>query len=170
VIHAACQQHYRQPVGIKQACRFAWRRAPALVLNALIYVLVTALLSITCIGIPLAIYFGTKWLFAPQAIVIEKCGPIRALSRSSELVKNNWWRVFGIDMIFSLLANAVSSVGGIVPVLGPLAATVVALAGMVIAETLLYYDLRLRKEGFNIDIMAKELDIETGDTGQIATS
>ena len=169
VIHATCQQHFRQPVSIKQAFKHAWRKAPSLTLNALIYMLVTGLLSITCIGIPLAIYLGNKWVLASQAIVIENCGPIRAFSRSSELVKDNWWRVFGIEIVFYLLTNAVSSFANAIPVLGLLAALMITCIGMAIGETLLYYDLRLRKEGFNIDTMAKELGIDTGDTGQAAT-
>ena len=49
-------------------------------------------MSITLVGIPFAIYFGIRWAFIWQAALLEGCGAKDALSRSSDLVRDNWWR------------------------------------------------------------------------------
>jgi len=136
-------------------------------------------MGITIIGIPAAIYFGVMWVFIVQTVVLEHRSARRSLSRSSILVKRTWWRVLGILIIIGLIESILSAVAGgivgfIIGLIGGLAdilpvelATNFAgsLVGMIfipiglIGTTLLYFDLRIRKEGYNLEIMAQELGI-----------
>ena len=68
-----------------------------------LYFFVVGLLMITCLGIPLAIFFAYRWGFCTLAVVIEDKSAVKALKRSSELVKGGWWRVFGMTTAIFLL-------------------------------------------------------------------
>jgi hypothetical protein len=136
------------------------------------------------IAIPAAIfataYLGCSWLVAPVVVVIERMGPIAALGRAWRLSSGHRSRIFGIQILLFIL-NLVLSVliGGI---FGGLAAagaqegapgqlgvtsvvqTIVNLASTIIwapvewiAFTVLYYDLRVRKEAFDLQLAAEAL-------------
>src|SRR5581483_4007169 len=101
-----------------------------------------------------------------------------AFGRSSELVNGSWWRVFGIALVFILIVGIIVSVvvgilvGALVvgSVAGVVIATAVApaIVGILvepvqyIAMTLLYFDLRIRKEGFDLQTLADTLDTSSG--------
>ena len=68
-----------------------------------LYGLVVGLLMITCLGIPFAIFFAFRWVFCSLAAVFEGRSAVKALKRSSELVKGGWWRVFGVMTAIFLL-------------------------------------------------------------------
>jgi hypothetical protein len=102
-----------------------------------------------------------------------------ALSRSWELTRGSRWRIFGLGItLFVLLYIPVVAISGLVAFLlprgsaaafGPSStATIVALAiGGVIqlfiyplfycVLTVTYYDLRVRKEGFDLELLASSL-------------
>jgi len=170
IIHAVSEQHFRRPVSFGRAYGYAWRRLGALIIATIICYLAVFIMAITIIGIPLAIYFGIRWAFFYQAVLLEGYGPIDALSRSSALVKDNWWRVLGIWLVVIIIGAAINVVFWAVLRIAPtVGATIGSTLGGILAApvvitaiTLLYYDLRVRKEGYNPETMAKELDIETG--------
>ena len=114
----------------------------------------------TVIGIPAAIYFGITWVFVWQVALLEGCGPRAALSRSSALVKESWWRVLGIMLLFGLIAGAISGVLGMIPVLGSIVGAILSALVAIIGSTVLYYDLRVRKEGYSLEVLAGELGVE----------
>ncbi len=118
-------------------------------------------------GLILWVWFA----FIPQTVVIEGEGGIGAMKRSKYLVKGYFARTFAL---FILIFIAVSLVTGVIsygitrfPFLGqysrPLgegAANVISVLlepFRIAAMTLLYYDFRIRKEGFDLEIMAEEL-------------
>lgn len=149
------------------------------VLGASILVsIVVGVLLITIIGIPVAVFLAVRWALCVQAIVIGGQG--FGLSRSSGLVKGTWWRVFGIlivAMIIQYLVYILPSalVGAIVGLVGSIVAPgsflvtnmVSSVIGMIlgivaapiipIISTLLYYDLRIRKEGFDLEMLNEQL-------------
>ncbi|MFG2623468.1 hypothetical protein [Streptomyces sp. NPDC048473] len=55
---------------------------------------------------PLAAWLWVKFSLAPSAVVFEGQRPVAALRRSSQLVRGDWWRIFGV----SLLAFAMAAV------------------------------------------------------------
>jgi hypothetical protein len=146
------------------------------------------------IGLPCGIYFGTRWGFHAQAVLVEEVSATNALRRSRELVTGAWWRVFGILSALLVLAIIIglvlatslmfivvlSGVAGevdfsemirqILRIMGlntekadgPLfiitaVVDIFTAPILPIGTTLLYFDQRIRKEGFDIEMMvAKE--------------
>ena len=149
------------------------------------------------IGLPCGIYFGTRWGFHAQAVLVEEVSATNALRRSRELVTGMWWRVFGIIFAIFLIALMIelilvtflmsifvlSGVAGevdfaemirqilqILQIMGYNAEEADDLLFVITAVidtfttpilpigiTLLYFDQRIRKEGFDIEMMvAKE--------------
>ena len=128
---------------------------------------VSALLSLILIGIPLFFFFLVSWFFVDQVIILENKEAGDAFRRSRTLVQGSWWRVFGIGVVYVLVLMALSLIGLIPIGLFGLAAPSVAQAASTIWSTLLtpilhigatlvYFDLRVRKEQFNLETMAAE--------------
>ncbi|MFF2732103.1 hypothetical protein ACFVS9_29855 [Streptomyces sp. NPDC058008] len=55
--------------------------------------------------VPLAVWLYVKFCLAPAAVVFEGQGPVAALRRSSQLVRGDWWRIFGITLLAGLMAG-----------------------------------------------------------------
>ncbi|MFG2340778.1 hypothetical protein [Streptomyces yangpuensis] len=70
---------------------------------AALFLLVLAVL----VCLPVSVWLATRLSLAPAAAVCEGLGAVAALRRSSHLVKDGWWRVFGITMLGYLVAGAV---------------------------------------------------------------
>jgi hypothetical protein len=123
-------------------------------------------------GILLALY----WFAVPADAVLEPIGVGAALSRSGALSRGLKWHVFKTYFIvFCLLIAAyflVAFVGGIIAFFArsaspgaavAIAQVIVAIGMMVtyplwpITATLLYYDARIRNEGFDIELMARNV-------------
>lgn len=116
------------------------------------------------------IYLVVRFLFVPEAIVLERTGIWGAFSRSSQLVKGSWWRVFGIALLVFIITAVLSGVLGAVA--GALLVSGHRVAGEVVsaivtilvepfefgALILLYYDLRIRKEGFDIQHLMRNFE------------
>ena len=108
------------------------------------------------------------------AVVCEKAGPFQAIGRSWELTKDNWWRVFGtLVVVFLLLFVITLALGGVLGAvllssdsMSELAfAVLTTVIGLLIAAityplwasvvTVMYYDLRVRNEGFDLQLLAR---------------
>ncbi len=137
----------------------------------------SAILMLIVIGIPLFFFLLVIWSFATHAVVIENKGVFAALGRSRELVRGNWWRVFGIGLVFVLITIAL-----VVPVIvlsiivellfnpsllvfNIISAVTAALLVPLwqVVGTLLYIDLRVRKEGYGLQSLADDLSRRPGD-------
>ena len=137
-----------------------------------ILVLLGVILIIT---IPVVIWVEIRWAVAYPALLAERIGPFRAVGRSWSLVKGNWWRTLGILIIVSILVGIIQSgigllfggIAALVPGLGDdiraavvtvVSALVNAIVGAItpIAVTMLYLDLRVRKEGVDLDQLARQ--------------
>jgi hypothetical protein len=126
------------------------------------------------------IFLLVKLSMAFPALVCEKAGPIKSISRSWELTKGNWWRVFGTLIVVFILLFVISlALGG---VLGAVLlssdsisevafAVLTTLIGLLIAAitypliasvvTVMYYDLRVRNEGFDLHLLARGVGADT---------
>ena len=106
------------------------------------------------------IYFGVALYFSTQAVVAEDRSPIEALGRSRELVRDQWWRVFGIGIVFSVMIGVLTALfsGGLdfaadgadsqaLSLLGSMIGDVLSIAFTALAATLVFFDLRVRQEG-----------------------
>ncbi|MEW6735416.1 MAG: hypothetical protein AB1489_29260 [Acidobacteriota bacterium] len=126
-----------------------------------------------------AVYART--VFVPCAIMIEGQSIGDAISRSMKLGNNNWWRVlliilFDFAIAFSFIAalgiplsvygffsGALSDIANI-PGWVPIAYSTVDQMGKMltvpistIAYTLLYFDSRVRKEGYDVELLAWQI-------------
>jgi hypothetical protein len=76
---------------------------------------VLAILSITIIGIPIAIWFLVRWQFFGQAVILDGAPSSRtALDRSSEAIKDHWWLALGASLAFQLIGALPGPLVGIV--------------------------------------------------------
>lgn len=144
--------HGAEPT-VGAAARAASRRFPAAVGAVILYAVGVAagMLALVLPGIWLLV----RWAFAAQAAVVDELSPVGALRRSAELVKDRWWRTFGMlvvsGLLFALLGSLVTAIlagvgNGAIYVAGLIVveATVLSLTG--IFATLLFFDLRARRE------------------------
>ena len=168
----AVSQHYLKRRVNAGTCYVAALNSSLSLLGAfLVYwaVLIAAgFLSVILIGIPIFVFVAVAWVFSAQAIMVERYGPIAALYRSWGLVRGNWWRVFAIGVVFVVLlvvAGFVASIPGVIlglanttlgNLLGTLGSVFVAPAGYV-GATLVYFDLRIKKEGYNLETLTSEI-------------
>lgn len=139
-----------------------------------------ALLFVGLIGFVLVILVVyTRFLFSTQAVVLEQRGPLDGLRRSWGLVRGSFWRTLGMLVLMGGLAYLISFTPALMLsftlsfinrsniqdlVLNQIVTTIVAQLGLIIAlplqyglYTLLYYDLRVRKEGYDIELRSQQL-------------
>ncbi len=145
------------------------------VVAAGILVGIVVMFGIVLLVVP-GIIFALWFSLTTPAILIENLGATGGMGRSRRLVSGNLGKVFGVSFIaliiaviigylFSFLGTFIASrLGGLTepgPVVvnqlfslaGQIAATPIAAT----ATILLYYDLRIRKEGFDLEMLAQRL-------------
>jgi hypothetical protein len=121
------------------------------------------------------VWLYVAWAFAVPALFVEGKRGSKALGRSHELVKGRWWKTFAVLAIGFTLAGIVSSVVQFIFVAGifadsnndALVLVLSALAGIVglaistpfqaALITVVYFDLRVRKEGFDLELLAQAM-------------
>jgi hypothetical protein len=128
----------------------------------------------TLIALHVLIAVTVKLFFGPLVVVLEEAGPVQALRRSWALTGQHFWRIL---IAVSLLWLLVTVLTGIVVWPAQLASYFLqsisfgiaqaVLNGLsafaqlfiqpihIIGTVLLYYDLRMRKEGFDLVMMAE---------------
>ena len=125
-----------------------------------------------------ALYLYSRWLAAPAVLIAERPGPLKALGRSWDLSRGQDWRVTGYTVLLFILMALVNIL--------PLALlevsflqllpdySLVLVSGILIwasfllwtvstpfytcAVVLLYYDLRIRNEGYDLELRVAELE------------
>jgi hypothetical protein len=85
--------------------RLALRRTPAFAGQAVLYSVAIGLLSITIIGVPLAVNRAVSWAMSGQAVMFEDASAVRALRRSSVLTTGSWLRVLGTITLIALFVG-----------------------------------------------------------------
>jgi hypothetical protein len=176
---AVSQVHLDRPASISDS----FSRVKAEIWGVFVLILLVTLgvgagfIALIVPGILLAL----MWSLSVPVKVLENKGVTDAMSRSSDLTKGDWGRVFVIWLLFILLgfaiglllrwpleiAAGVSSIAGMQRSSGGwqvalLVSTFVSecLVGPLgtIAFSLLYYDERVRKEAFDLQLMMTTLD------------
>jgi hypothetical protein len=132
-----------------------WAAVLAVVLLTAFFVLVGLVFLI----VP-GIYLGVVLYFSAQAVVAEDRAPFEALRRSQDLVRGQWWRVFGIGIVFSVMIGVVGGLAAYglraaadaadrqaLELVGSMISDVFTIAFTALAATLVFFDLRVRQEG-----------------------
>ncbi len=147
-------------------------RIPAVIAGQVLRVLAVLIAALALIVPGLIVLVRTS--FVAQANVLEGAGPVAGVGRSWALSKGNAWRVLGgIGLAWLLLFVVLFGLQMVAGVAGLLiggtamlmvASLVVSALGMAliyplvpIVGTLMYFDLRIRREGLDLELMADAL-------------
>jgi len=133
-------------------------------------------------GVALFVVF--VWLVVPSGLAVptfmmEGVKGGRAYRRAFRLVRGNWWRTLGLLLLTGLLSAVVSGIADAVFGLGLRAALGGTTAGRVFVDFLLFgvtyvcihpfegavlvilsIDLRVRKEGYDVQLLASQLGVD----------
>ena len=123
------------------------------------------------------LYFVARFFAVRQAIVLEDTGAFAALGRSGILSKNNKLHILGA-LILVVILTTVVNVGAVMLInLQPskvitsvlaTALTIVVYPIIPITETLLYFDARIRNEGFDVEYLASAVTDTSPTAGPVA--
>ena len=126
----------------------------------------------------LLIFVNVRWIFQAQTIMLEQLNAVNGLRRSWNLISGSFWRVLGVALLLFLFVLALT----LTPSYAAQAAVTLILPGSFVAATavnsviagliqilvapiriavltVLYYDLRVRREGYDLDLRAQELAV-----------
>jgi hypothetical protein len=120
------------------------------------------------------IYLYGAWAVAVPVLLLEDQRGWSALKRSRELVKGRWWPAMGVVVLGALLTALLSSIfsGILVAIVAVAGNDVVDVVAQGVAQAgstillapfsaalvaVLYFDLRVRKEGFDLELLARRL-------------
>jgi hypothetical protein len=131
------------------------------------------------LGLPalaLMIYLDVAFIFGSSAVVLETASPVAGLRRSRALIRDNWWRTFGIYALAIVITIIVAAIiqlplrmalGTALEPAAPLTLSGLAWDGVgtaiatalttpftVAVTVLLYHDMRFRKEDLHRQILA----------------
>ena len=190
--YATGQSYFDKRISVKKCYqRVGWRLISILLLSLVPATVLGSVLGLARIESDLAVFlifpalglliYLIYWSIAVPSIIFEGHKAVEALKRSYLLIEGHWWRVFGINMVFALVAlglviivsipfaiaagiamgegeeaNLTSTIMGF---LGATVTSVLVPPVIFIAGTLLYYDLRVRKQGFNTDRLSQDMGI-----------
>jgi hypothetical protein len=167
--------------------RADWRSSLSFALPRLAPVLWAAILAVLGILLGLAalilpgIWLLVSWSVFVPALLFEGLGPPRALGRSFALVRGRWWATLGaliVAVLIGGIASGIVSTGfdalmstslgdhvflaALIDAVGGTVASAVGLPIQAVMVTVLYLDLRARKERLDVDMLARRLDVEPG--------
>jgi hypothetical protein len=170
---AIAQAYLGEQADWRSSLNYALRLTPSLLLVTLLNAL-GVLVGFLLFILP-GVWIYVAWAFATPVLLVEGLRGRAALGRSFRLVKGRWWRTFGVLVVGFILAGIISMIVQAVFLIGivvgedndALVLVLSAIAGIVgLAVTtpfqaallaVLYFDLRVRKEGFDLELLAQEI-------------
>ena len=161
-------------VGVGESLRFGLRRAHSVIWIGFLSS-VGATLGLLLLIAP-GVYLYMIWVLAYAVLFVEGKRGTKALRRSKELVGGRFWNVFGTIVIAQIIAMVAMSIAGAFTIGallfgvdegGTLGLTLTAVFNVLVSiltqpftaavVILLYFDLRIRKEGFDLALAAQRL-------------
>ncbi|MCD6217497.1 hypothetical protein J7L05_06515 [bacterium] len=147
----------------------------SIALGILGYALDSSMIFLPILLVPLFIFLVLAIvvfnILLPCVVCMEDVGSKEALKRTWWLLKGFWWRTFGIYLLAALLVAIITQIflsigqgiGGLIPGIAGNAfvaaiSTLFTITFQPITLTivfLLYLDIRIRKENFDLDILAR---------------
>ena len=178
---AIAQSYLGESADWRESLRFATRHIPSLLLLTLLYVIGVGLGTLLFIVPGIWLYVG--WAFALPVLLVEGMRGRTALGRSFALVKGRWWKTFGTLVVGFILAAIISTLMQGIFLVGMVVgddndtvvlvlSAVAGIVGLAISTpfqaallTVLYFDLRVRKEGFDLELLAQEIGAQAPAVG-----
>ncbi|MEW2134058.1 hypothetical protein [Streptomyces sp. NPDC005435] len=56
------------------------------------------------------VWLMVRYSLAPSALMLERQGVLKSMSRSTKLVNGSWWRIFGIQLLAWIITNVISTI------------------------------------------------------------
>jgi hypothetical protein len=184
----AINEYLDRPTDFNSAIQTGFRHLPSLIGTAFLTSLITTVGYMLCVAPGL--YFAATYFITSQVVVAESKAMMPAMSRSSQLVDGHRWRALGVFIIVSIITQVLAMIivmplamlmpaqevvmtdKGMNILHHPLNAAihnisafpiqVIFGAYMSICATLFYLDLRIRKEGLDLQIAAEQMKSEGG--------
>jgi hypothetical protein len=145
---------------------------------------------VALIAVGAATWLWIRLLLAPAVLILEGVGPLRAWRRSMALVRRSWWRVFGIQLLATIIATVIAGVVSVpfqtvagaatspdgepttlfwvLVTIGSVVAGVITLPFTAGVVSLLYLDRRMRREG--LDLILRSPAAEKASMGPMASA
>jgi hypothetical protein len=107
------------------------------------------------------------WFVAVPVCIVEERGPTASLGRSRELTKGSRWKLFGIVMVIAVASWLVQMIvqlvflavaGKLLAALATFLSSALIAAYRSILGAVVYHDLRVAREGIDIDRIAAVFD------------
>lgn len=171
---AVSEKYLGRPVTILSAYRAAIGRLLSILGSQFVVGIAVWLGVLACLA-P-GIYLWVSWALVVPAIVLEKQAAFDGMRRSWDLTEGFRWKVFGVAAViavlsFALLFGAIILATMLLIFLGDaesprsqiITQTITTAASLVttplysVVVVLLYYDLRIRKEGFDLVLLHQSL-------------
>ena len=170
----------REP-DVRRSLRYGLPHVPRLVALSLL-VTICGAMGLVLLLVP-GVWVLTVWSLGLPVLLFERIGVLAALGRSYDLVRGRFWGVLGLLVVSALLLLVVGVVlggvfggltalavgssrvgGGIATLLIGIASNVVTVPVLAAVLSVLYFDQRVRKEGFDAQRLAAGLADEPAPT------
>lgn len=167
ITHAVSETYLGRDIGIASAYAFGrtlWVRYLGTGILMVLGVIAGFLLLI----IP-GFYLLVVWMIVGPVIVAERLAGTAALGRSRELLRDNWWRGFGVfilsSLVFFIVGGGVQLLFQFIPFVGGILtgmANAVAFAFSSCVLVVFYFELRCRHEDFDLQILGAQIARSSG--------
>ncbi len=177
---AVSEKYLERPVTILAAYSSAFKRFWPVLASQLIVGLAVLAGTFACI-VP-GVFLWLCWSMVVPVVMLEQLGPFDSMRRSWDLTDGFRWKILGVAVVVGILSYALvfgtTMVAGLaIAFLGNPAglmthiitqgitagATLLTAPLFSVAVVLLYYDLRIRKEGFDLVLLNQSLHGEDPD-------
>jgi hypothetical protein len=165
IVHAAFQDMRGRPVRLGESLGVGLARLFPIVGLAIVMAILGGI-GFMLLFVP-GLILLTMWFVGMPACVVEQLGPLASLSRSSQLTKGHRWKIFGLMLLLIIISIVVTLVteyllgaagGPVLAAIGSLIWNGIWGAFYAIAVVVTYHDLRVAKEGINIEQIAAVFD------------
>lgn len=166
----------------QESVRFGIDKSLLILGTALLSALGSGIGLIFCL-VP-GIWLWTSWYVAIPSLLVEGTRPVAALTRSFRLVKQRFWPVLGVGVLAWLISQVVVQLLGLVvglvavvpsamqaaetgvldggaygaSILASSVASIVTVPFLAAVAVAVYFDLRVRFEGFDIEMLGRQSD------------
>jgi hypothetical protein len=171
---AVADTYLGRPTSARASLTFALRRLGPTLWLTLLFVAGIAL-AVVALILP-AIWLAVAWSVAVPAMLVEGLGATGALRRSFGLTKGRWWATLGRFVVANILIYVVtlavtfavllvallvvdksSFAALLLEHVGSLLGALVTTPLLAAVTVLVYFDLRVRKEGFDLALLAERM-------------
>jgi hypothetical protein len=164
ILHAAFRDMRRRPVRLVESLNVVLGRFLPLIGIAFVQGFLILLGTVLLI-IP-GLILSTIWFVGVPGCVVERRGPLDSLGRSRELTKGSRWKVSALALLLPVVSLGASPIesaltalaGPIVGLTGQLIWTGIAAAFSAVVISVTYHDLRVIKEGIDIEQITAVFD------------